>query len=66
MEQGDEYDKVKKGDKVESPEVPKGVPPPTPGDPEFARQKALAEEIMKDDSKVNAAGGQFVLSKLAE
>ena len=50
--------KVKKGDKVESPEVPKGVPPPTPGDPEFARQKALAEEIMKDDSKV--------LSKLAE
>ena len=48
----------KKGDKVESPEVPKGVPPPTPGDPEFARQKALAEEIMKDDSKV--------LSKLVE
>ncbi len=50
--------KVKKGDQVESPEVPKGVPPTTPDDPEYARQKALAEEIMQDDSEV--------LRKLAE
>ena len=48
---------AKKGDKVESPEVSEGVPPTVPDDPEFARQKALAEEIMKDDSEV--------LSKLA-
>ncbi len=50
--------KVRKGDKVEAPEVSEGVPPTVSGDPEFARQKALAEEIMQDDSEV--------LRKLAE
>ena len=49
---------VKKIDKVKSPELSEGVPPTTPDDPEYARQKALAEEIMQDDSEV--------LRKLAE
>ena len=43
---------VRKGDKVEPTEVSKGSPPTTSDEPESARQKALAEEIMRDDSEV--------------
>ena len=43
---------AKKGDKREPTKVPKGGPSITPDEPESARQKALAEEIMRDDSEV--------------
>ena len=49
---------VKKSDNVGPPKEPRGDSRTTPDDPEFARQKALAEEIMQDDSEV--------LRKLAE
>ena len=49
---------VKKGDNVGPPKEPRGDSLTTPDDPEFARQKALAEKIMREDREV--------LCKLAE
>ena len=49
---------TKKRDMREPAKVPKGGPPTIPDEPESVRQKALAEEIMRDDSEV--------LRKLAE
>ena len=49
---------VKKGGTSDLPETQGGDQRPTPDDANVTRQKALAEEIMKDDSEV--------LSKLAE
>ena len=49
---------TKKGDKREPTKMSKGGPSTTPDEPESACQKALAEEIMRDDSEV--------LRKLAE
>lgn len=43
---------TKKGDKREPMEVPKGDPRTTSDEPKCARQKAFAEEIMRDDSEV--------------
>ena len=43
---------TKKGDECELKNVPKGGPPTTPDEPESVRQKALAEEIMRDDRDV--------------
>lgn len=44
--------KVKKGDTLYLTEAPDGSYRVTPYDPEFARQMALAEEIMHDDREV--------------
>ena len=43
---------VKKGDTLYLTETPDGGYRLTPYDPEFARQMALAEEIMHDDREV--------------
>ena len=43
---------VKRGDKFDLPEVPHDGPRTAADDPECARQKALAEEIMRDDREV--------------
>ncbi|MDE0420041.1 MAG: transcriptional regulator [Gammaproteobacteria bacterium] len=44
--------KVRKGDTLFLTEAPGGGYRLTPYDPEFARQMALAEEIMHDDREV--------------
>ena len=44
--------KVKKGDTLYLTEAPDGGYRLTPYDPEFARQMALAEDIMHDDREV--------------
>lgn len=44
--------KVKKGDTLFLTEAPDGSYRLTPYDPDFARQMALAEEIMHDDREV--------------
>ena len=44
--------RVKKGDTLYLTEAPDGGYRLTPYDPEFARQMALAEEIMHDDREV--------------
>ena len=49
---------MKKDDNVGSSKEPRGDSRTTPDDPEFARQKALAEKIMREDREV--------LRKLAE
>ncbi|MDE0050080.1 MAG: hypothetical protein OXO52_09870 [Rhodospirillales bacterium] len=43
---------TKKGNKREPAKMPQGGPPTTSDEPESARQKTLAEEIMRDDSEV--------------
>ncbi|MCL2297285.1 MAG: AbrB/MazE/SpoVT family DNA-binding domain-containing protein [Proteobacteria bacterium] len=43
---------VKKGDTVYLTETPDGGYRLTPYDPDFARQMALAEEIMHDDREI--------------
>ena len=43
---------VKKGDTNKPTETSNSGSRPAPNDPEFARQKALAEEIMHDDREV--------------
>ena len=49
---------VKRGNIVDPTKAPDGGARPAPDDPEFTRQKALAEEIMQEGSEV--------LRKLAE
>ena len=44
--------RVKKGDTLYLTEAPDGGYRLTPYDPEFARQMAIAEEIMHDDREV--------------
>ena len=44
--------RVRKGDNLYLTEAPDGSYRITPYDPEFARQMALAEEIMHDDREV--------------
>ena len=44
--------RVRKGDNLFLTEAPDGSYRITPYDPEFARQMALAEEIMHDDREV--------------
>ena len=44
--------RVKKGDTLYLTEAPDGAYRLTPYDPEFARQMALAEEIMQNDREV--------------
>ena len=44
--------KVKKGDKIYLTEAPDGGYRLTPYNPDFARQMALAEEIMHDDREI--------------
>ncbi len=44
--------RVRKGDRLYLTEAPDGGYRITPYDPEFARQFALAEEIMHDDREV--------------
>jgi putative addiction module antidote len=43
---------VKKGDTVFLTEAPDGALRMTPYDPDFARQMALAEQIMHDDREI--------------
>ena len=50
--------KVKKGDTLYLTEAPDGGYRLTPYDPDFARQMALAEEIMHDDREVLRAAGE--------
>ena len=50
--------KVKKGDTLYLTEAPDGGYRLTPYDPDFARQLALAEEIMHDDREVLRALGK--------
>ena len=43
---------TKMGDEREPTKVPRSGPPTTSNEPESVRQKAFAEQIMRDDSEV--------------
>ena len=43
---------IKKNDRNDQPETPIGSKGPIPNDPDRARQMAIAEDIMQDDSEL--------------